>query len=110
MATRDGGTQKPPAPKPPAADRRWHAVSVKPGSRACPAAVSGKNRRWLSRQAPMMPLPGCTQPDACQCTYQHHADRRGGGRRADEIDAFRPPMRVNQERRARRDRRAPREE
>ena len=40
-------------------DLRWHAVSVKPGANACNAAVSGKNRRWLSREAPLLPLPGC---------------------------------------------------
>jgi hypothetical protein len=90
----------------PKTDRRWHAVSVKPAQGACNAAVSGKNRRWLSREAPMLPLPGCTQPDTCRCTYQHHDDRRTSGRRAEELDAFiqRPPV-VN-ERRARRTRRS----
>ncbi len=89
----------------PKADRRWHAVSVKPAPGACTAAASGKSRRWLSREAPMLPLPGCTKPDACHCTYAHHDDRRAGGRRAEEVDAFiqRPPV-VN-ERRARRNRR-----
>jgi hypothetical protein len=90
----------------PKSDRRWHAVSVKPASGACSAAVSGKSRRWLSREAPMLPLPGCTKPDACRCTYAHHDDRRSGGRRAEEMDAFvqRPPV-VN-ERRTGRNRRA----
>jgi hypothetical protein len=94
----------------PKADRRWHAVSVKPAPGACGAAVSGKQRRWLSREAPMLPLPGCTKPDTCHCTYQHHDDRRGGGRRAEELDAFiqRPPV-VN-ERRERKSRRSPKED
>jgi len=105
MATKPGVT-----PKPATADRRWHAVSVKPGAGACPAAVSGKSRRWLSREAPILPLAGCSRPDSCRCTYHHHDDRRAGGRRADEVDAFRPPVRVNEERRAGKDRRAPREE
>jgi hypothetical protein len=55
-------------------------------------------------------LPGCLNPDTCQCTYQHHDNRRAGGRRAEEVDAFRAPMRVSTERRVRRDRRAPAED
>ena len=89
----------------PKADRRWHAVSVKPGQPACVAATSGRDRRWLSREAPMLPLPGCTQPDTCKCTYAHHDDRRSGGRRADEIDAFSQQPRIVNERRKRRSRR-----
>ncbi len=100
MAIKEGS-----APKN-ARDRRWHAVSVKPGPHACPAAVSGRNRRWLSRQAPLLPLPGCTQPDACRCTYQHHDDRRSGSRRVEELDPFRRPVAVSAERRQRKDRRA----
>jgi len=102
MAGRDSGNDPPKA-----SDRRWHAVSVKPGPRACDAALAGADRRWLSREAPMLPLPGCSRPDNCGCTYQHHDDRRSGGRRADEIDAFSRPHRVGQERRARKTRRAP---
>jgi hypothetical protein len=90
-----------------ATPRRWHAVSVKPGPRACNAAVSGKNRRWLSREAPMLPLPGCTLPDACRCTYNHHDDRRAGGRRAEDLDAFSQAPRVANERRSRKSRRGP---
>jgi hypothetical protein len=85
-------------------DRRWHAVSVKPGGGACNAAVSGKNRRWLSREAPLLPLPGCTRPDACQCTYNHHDDRRPqpAGRGHERLQ---PGPRVANERRSRKTRR-----
>ena len=85
---------------------RWHAVSVKPTTGACPAAISGKNRRWLSREAPMLPLPGCTRPDTCRCTYQHHDDRRAGGRRAQDVDAFARPPQVTNERRKLKNRRS----
>ncbi|MGH8249479.1 MAG: hypothetical protein ACREVI_02080 [Steroidobacteraceae bacterium] len=84
---------------------RWHAVSVKPCGTACNAAVSGKNRRWLSREAPMLPLPGCTQPDTCRCTYQHHDDRRARSRRSDDVNDFSQPPRVVNERRSRKSRR-----
>ncbi len=101
MAARDQNPNKPKS-----GDRRWHAVSVKPSARACNAAVSGKNRRWLSKEAPMLPLPGCTQPDRCTCTYQHHDDRRTGGRRAEDMDAFARPPKVANERRKSGSRRA----
>ena len=65
-----------------------------------------RHQRWLSREAPQLPLPGCTRPDTCRCTYQHHEDRRAGGRRAEDTDAFRQPAVANRaERRSRRDRR-----
>jgi hypothetical protein len=91
-------------------DRRWHAVSVKPGAGACEAATSGKGRRWLSREAPALPLAGCTRPDRCSCKYQHHDDRRAGPRRADDMDAFVRPAKMASERRRLRDRRAPQED
>ncbi len=92
--------------KPQTTAQRWHAVSVKPGAGACDAAIAGKSNRWLSREAPLMPLPGCTRPDTCRCTYQHHEDRRAGdGRRAEETDAFSRPTPVSNERRSRGSRR-----
>ncbi len=94
----------------PRTDRRWHAVSVKPGQAICESAAAAKNRRWLSREAPVLPLPGCTMPDHCRCTYQHHEDRRVGGRRAEDMDAFARPVKVVNERRKQRSRRAPRED
>lgn len=92
-------------------DRRWHAVSVKPCPGACSVADTGRDRRWLSREAPVLPLPGCTKPEKCRCTYRHHEDRRADeGRRAEERDAFaRPATKVANERRQRGTRRAPRD-
>jgi len=100
MATKSGGTDKATAAK-----KRWHAVSIKSSSSACPAATAAKGQRWLSREAPQLPLPGCTRPDTCRCTYRHHEDRRGEGRRAEDTDAFRRPSAVQVERRSRYDRR-----
>ena len=102
MATKAPGIGKPPAP---AASKRWHAVSVKPGPGACAAANSGRQQRWLSREAPQLPLPGCTRPDTCNCTYRHHEDRRAGVRRAEDTDTLRKPSRPTSERRSRQDRR-----
>ena len=99
-----------PTGKAPVASKRWHAVSVKPGPGACPAAGLGRDQRWLSREAPQLPLAGCTKPDTCRCTYQHHEDRRGDGRRAEDTDAFRRPVSVQTERRKHHDRRKPSDE
>ena len=100
MATKSGETGTTPAAK-----KRWDAVSVKSHAGACPAATSAKNQRWLSREAPQLPLPGCTRPDTCRCTYQHHEDRRAEGRRAEDTDAFKRPSHTVVERRSRHDRR-----
>jgi len=101
MATKDPAKQGNPT-----SDRRWHAVSVKPGPNACSVADTGRTRRWLSREAPMLPLPGCSRPEGCRCTYQHHQDRRSMDRRAEDTDAFARPVKVATERRTGRTRRA----
>lgn len=89
----------------PTAGKRFHAVSIKPGTGACSAASAAASERWLSREAPQLPLVGCTSPESCRCTYQHHEDRRVGGRRAEDTDVFRRPALARIERRNRRDRR-----
>jgi hypothetical protein len=53
----------------------YHAVSIEPGMRACDAVRKLENRRFLSSNAPMLPLKGCGSP-TCQCRYVHHDDRR----------------------------------
>jgi hypothetical protein len=65
-------------------DTTWHAVSILPGADACGACHRFTGYRFLSRQAPPLPLPTC---DAFQCTcrYRHHKDRRAGPRRRSDI-------------------------
>ena len=53
----------------------FHAVSLKAGHGACRAAMERQGQRYLSAEAPPLPLPGCTSVD-CQCRYVHYADRR----------------------------------
>ena len=62
----------------------WHAVSIAPGPRACDAADKLRDRRFLSREAPPLPLKKCDSAE-CTCRYEHHDDRRKGARRASEI-------------------------
>jgi hypothetical protein len=53
----------------------YHAVSIESGLRSCEAARDAEGTRFLSIDAPMLPLEGCTQ-STCQCRYVHHDDRR----------------------------------
>jgi hypothetical protein len=40
-----------------------------------------RGHRFLSKEAPRLPLECCPSPESCRCTYRHFPDRRGGGRR-----------------------------
>lgn len=75
----------PAKPEPPKkAPNAFHAVSVVPGPQACAAARSLGDKRFLSREAPKLPLRECDSGQ-CTCYYAHHADRRKGPRRANEM-------------------------
>jgi hypothetical protein len=67
-----------------ASTKAWHAVGVVPGEAACEAAQRLRGQRFLSRDAPRLPLPDCSNQDRCQCKYQHMTDRRGEPRRSDD--------------------------
>lgn len=60
----------------------WHAVSVVSPDGTCKAAREAQGRRYLSADAPKVPLQNCDHPGQCQCRYAHHSDRRSGKRRA----------------------------
>lgn len=55
---------------------RYRAVSC---SGVCSAVREIREKRFLEREAPSFPLPGCPEP-RCQCVYLHHEDRRAGRR------------------------------
>jgi len=61
-----------------------HAVVVVPGRHACAAAYALRGRRFLSREAPALPLTGCSAGE-CGCRYEHHDDRRHALRRARDL-------------------------
>ena len=61
---------------------RYHAVTIVSGPTACTQARAVKDVRLLSLEAPRLPLVGCTNPEGCQCRFQHHDDRRAGPRRS----------------------------
>ena len=57
-------------------DTAYHAVSIKFSPKACAAAREMDGKRFLSSDAPHIPLPDCDIVD-CQCHFVHFKDRRG---------------------------------
>jgi hypothetical protein len=67
--------------KPP---NRFHAVTLVGGPKSCAAVRALRDQRFLSREAPTLPLKGC-DCTRCECHYEHYEDRRKGGRRARDL-------------------------
>lgn len=101
------GAKKTPEPqrRQPAASNPYHAVSVLPGTDACAAAYRFSGQRFLSTQAPRLPLPSC-DTTTCGCRFKHHKDRRSGPRRNSDIGMVMAGFSGNNERRQSRGRRA----
>ncbi len=85
--------------------KAWHAVSIQPKGASCDAVLALRGTRFLSAQAPRLPLAQCTVPNICACAYKHHPDRRGQARRKQEAQGLRR-NKVAQERRAQGERRS----
>jgi len=64
----------------------WHAVSITARPGMCSKAKSCTHLRFLSTEAPVLPLEGC-DAKACGCRYRHHDDRRESIRRASDLAA-----------------------
>jgi hypothetical protein len=107
MLIERGNTPKGPVGKPTKSGKqprnRWHAVAIVAGARSCKAAESAHGRRFLSTEAPLLPLRACDAA-ACTCKYRHHEDRRGVPRRSEEAGGS-PRSRATTERRGHRGRR-----
>ena len=58
----------------------YHGVSIMPEKNCCLVARNSRERRYLAREAPRLPLPDCDAA-MCQCRYSHFDDRREGDRR-----------------------------
>ena len=56
----------------------WHAVAIQPGPKRCAAVEGLLGQRFLSRDAPRLPLKDCTE-SGCTCKYRHYEDRRHEG-------------------------------
>jgi hypothetical protein len=81
------GEQAANTPKPTANLKRsnisgdFRAVEIAPSVMCCAAAKQVTGRFYLLRQAPRLPLMGCTMPTNCSCKFRKTADRRDSDRR-----------------------------
>ncbi len=83
----------------------YHSVTIKSLRSSCVTARALKDIRFLSREAPALPLEDCDVA-TCSCRYEHHPDRRGGPRRGAEMGAAKIPSMSGEEKRLERDRRS----
>jgi hypothetical protein len=58
----------------------YHCVSIHYRKDACATVIALDGKRFLSKEAPPLPLAGCDAA-ACRCKYVHHPDRREDERR-----------------------------
>ena len=97
------GASRPPQ-RSSAPSNPYHSVSILPGAPACGAVCRLAGQRFLSRQAPRLPLPTC-DVKSCGCRFQHYKDRRAGPRRHSGVGIMALPE-TGKERRQSRGRRA----
>jgi hypothetical protein len=85
----------------------YHCVEIRSRGDACSAVRRMTGKRFLSAEAPPLPLAGCPLR-ACRCVYRHFDDRRQEDRRNPYGSGRRPPPEsVGGERRRGSDRRRP---
>ncbi len=82
----------------------FHGVALRSRAPdACCAMTELEGQRFLSEEAPLLPLAGCDNPQGCKCVYEHFDERRDSLRREADIGL---PMRLrDSEQRAGRGRR-----
>ena len=54
----------------------YRAVSIHHPASCCRSAAALDGKRFLSNNAPKLPLKNCTSPGLCQCEYRPLSDRR----------------------------------
>jgi hypothetical protein len=59
----------------------FRAVEISPRVLCCEASRQVAGKRYLLRNAPSVPLMGCTMPTSCLCMFLKNEDRRDGDRR-----------------------------
>lgn len=84
----------------------WHAVTLVGRGKCCPALDSYRGARFLSGEAPRLPLAECDRPHTCTCTYRHYPDRRTEQRRDSDAGSPVGAARPVAEKRSSRGRRA----
>lgn len=79
LLARLSGRKEPPEASGPL--RPFQAISIYRGLICCEMARKFSEHRFLVRDAPSLPLSGCTMREKCHCKYIKHRDRRGEARR-----------------------------
>ena len=85
----------------------YRAVSIVPpvvGS--CEASRAIENQRFLSNEAPLLPLPECSDPNGCRCKYKHWDDRRQEDDRRAPFRGIGEQFHASNDKRAGKDRRS----
>ena len=103
------GTNPPPRAKAaqPKQGGRFGAVQIRAPLEACRAAQLLHGHRFLSKDAPKLPLPECSA-ERCSCTFSKLPDRRTDSRRFDQ-DALHTTLFIAGNRRTKHDRRRTRQ-
>lgn len=61
--------------------KRYQSVSLVCAGKGCAAVKSLAGQRFLASSAPSLPLPACSLPNQCKCSFQKYDDRRDDNRR-----------------------------
>jgi hypothetical protein len=98
LLARFGSRKEPPEASGPL--RPFQGISVYRGLICCELARKVSEHRFLVRDAPSLPLSGCSMPEKCHCKYIKHKDRRSEPRRLIDFGVA-PRLFDGRERRAR---------
>jgi len=63
----------------------YHGIGITAGDTACAAVEAIAQQRFLSEDAPRLPLEQCANPGDCVCRYKHFSDRRTDPRRESDV-------------------------
>jgi len=63
----------------------FHGVAIRAQDDCCPAAEAIAGQRFLSDEAPLLPLENCDRRASCRCRYRHFTDRRTEPRRESDL-------------------------
>jgi hypothetical protein len=83
LLARFGSRREPPAVT--GQLRPFQAISIYRGLICCELARKFSEHRFLARDAPPLPLGGCSMRKTCHCKYIKHKDRRAESRRLNDF-------------------------